>query len=48
MKFKVDENLPVEIADTLNEAGYAAVTIVAQRLRGAKDPALVDICAREE
>ena len=27
MKFKIDENLPVELADLLQEAGYDAVTV---------------------
>ena len=27
MKFKVDENLPVEIADLLKSANYDAVTV---------------------
>lgn len=27
MKFKIDENLPVELADLLQEAGYDAMTV---------------------
>ena len=32
MKFKIDENLPVEIAALLQEAGYDATTILDQEL----------------
>ena len=34
MKFKVDENLPVEVADLLRQAGYDATTVVEQHLGG--------------
>ena len=27
LKFKIDENLPIEIADILREAGYEAETV---------------------
>ena len=30
MKFKLDENLPVELAESLGKAGLDAVTVVAQ------------------
>jgi hypothetical protein len=35
MKFKVDENLPVEAAVLLREAGHDAATVHDQNLRGA-------------
>lgn len=47
MEFKVDENLPIEIAELLISAGYNAKTINEQQLQGAKDPLLIDICKSE-
>ena len=37
MKFKVDENLPVEAAEVLRDAGYAADTVTEQSLSGSDD-----------
>jgi predicted nuclease of predicted toxin-antitoxin system len=31
MNFKVDENLPVEVAELLKQAGYDAVTVSEQK-----------------
>jgi len=42
MEFKVDENLPIEIAELLISAGYNAKTINEQQLQGVKDPLLID------
>lgn len=47
MKFKIDENLPVEIADLLRSAHYDAVTVMDQGLKGANDPLIVNACLRE-
>lgn len=47
MKFKVDENLPVEIGDVLNEAGHDAVTVHDERLAGADDGEIALVCQRE-
>jgi len=47
MKFKVDENLPIECAELLTAAGHDAVTIVAQGLRGENDPKVADVCVKE-
>jgi hypothetical protein len=38
MKFKIDENLPVEIAALLQEAGYDATTVLDQELGGVPIP----------
>jgi uncharacterized protein DUF5615 len=35
MKFKIDENLPIEAAALLREAGHDALTVHDQNLRGA-------------
>ena len=48
MRFKIDENLPVECAGLLTQAGYDAVTVASQRLQGQPDPVIVDTCVREE
>jgi predicted nuclease of predicted toxin-antitoxin system len=37
MKFKVDENLPAEVADLLRDVGHDAVTIYDEKLGGADD-----------
>lgn len=47
MRFKIDENLPAEIAELLKSAGYDAKTVNEQRLQGAKDNILVEICNKE-
>lgn len=47
MKFKVDENLPVELAEELRTAGHDAVTVFGQRLIGTADLSLAEVCRRE-
>ena len=47
MNFKVDENLPVEIAAMLRAEGHDAATIAEQELQGEADPSLARICIRE-
>jgi predicted nuclease of predicted toxin-antitoxin system len=47
MKFKVDEHLPIELADLLNKAGHDAVTVHDEKLGGAKDEELAPVCQRE-
>ena len=47
MKFKIDENLPVEIAELLRSARHDAVTVMDQGLRGADDSLIIDACLRE-
>jgi predicted nuclease of predicted toxin-antitoxin system len=47
MKFKVDENLPVEAADLLRQAGHEAMTVYDQNLVGAPDINLASICRSE-
>ncbi|MBN2258243.1 MAG: DUF5615 family PIN-like protein [Anaerolineaceae bacterium] len=48
MKFKIDENLPVEIAAFLQEAGYDAITVLDQELGGSADPRIVSVCRNED
>ena len=47
MQFKIDENLPVEIADMLINAGHDAKTVFDQALQGIQDEALINICNGE-
>ena len=47
MKFKIDENLPVEVADRLQQANYDASTVYDQGLVGAVDEKIADICLVE-
>jgi predicted nuclease of predicted toxin-antitoxin system len=41
VKFKIDENLPVELVADLNRAGHDADTVVDENLAGAADPIVV-------
>jgi predicted nuclease of predicted toxin-antitoxin system len=47
MQFKIDENLPIEIAELLINAGYDAKTVNDQQLQGKKDSILAEICKSE-
>ena len=47
MRFKLDENLPVELAEAFREAGHDAVTVLDQDLTGVQDPDLASICIRQ-
>ncbi|MGQ9628264.1 MAG: DUF5615 family PIN-like protein [Anaerolineae bacterium] len=48
MKFKIDENLPIELAELLAGAQHDAVTVEAQGLQGKNDPDIAKICLREK
>jgi predicted nuclease of predicted toxin-antitoxin system len=48
MKFKIDENLPVEIAATLRDIGHDAMTVGDQGLGGRADAGIAEVCKREE
>lgn len=47
MKFKIDQNLPIEAADLLAAAGHDAMTVYQQALGGAPDERIVDVCKEE-
>ena len=47
MHFKIDENLPVEVAELLRAAGHDALTVGEQELRGSPDLNLVQVCKTE-
>jgi predicted nuclease of predicted toxin-antitoxin system len=48
MKFKIDENLPIEVAELLNQEGYEAKTVIDQSLGGRNDPHIAAVCQREK
>ena len=48
MKFKVDENLPVEVADLLRHAGYDVATVFDQKLGGEADRTIAAVCRLEQ
>lgn len=44
MNFKVDENLPTELAFVLNDAGHNASTIIDEAMEGAYGIDVVERC----
>lgn len=48
MQFKVDENLPVEAAESLRAAGHDALTLHDQQLVGETDPRVAAVCRSEQ
>jgi len=48
MRFKVDENLPVEVTELLQQAGHDASTVVEQHLGGEPDATVASLCQREK
>ena len=47
MRFKVDENLPTEVAALLQVAGHDAVTVNDQAVGGARDPDIAALVQQE-
>ena len=47
MQFKIDENLPIEVAQVLQAAGYDALTNYDQQMVGAPDPRVAAVCLSE-
>ena len=48
MRFKLDENLPLQLKRLLTESGHDAVTVLDQRMGGATDSEVASACRREE
>ena len=48
MRFKIDENLPIQFAELLAAEDHDAVTVVSQGLQGKDDATLVNRCLEEE
>jgi len=47
MKFKIDENLPIEIAEELRREGHDAATVLEENMRGFSDTKIVAVCHSE-
>ena len=47
MRFKVDENLPVETAEVLRQEGFNAATVAEKGIKGATDPTVIEMCQKE-
>jgi predicted nuclease of predicted toxin-antitoxin system len=47
LKFKVDENLPDELAPLLRAGGWDAATVAEQHLSGSQDLPLANVCSSE-
>jgi len=47
MLFKIDENLPAEIAENLRAAGHDAMTVANQGMKGFTDPTVIAVCNSE-
>lgn len=48
MKFKIDENLPVEVVDHLRQLGHDALSVIDQQLAGHPDVDVVSACQAEQ
>lgn len=48
MKFKIDENLPVDVADLLKQAGHEADTVYDEGITGADDVTISKVCKKEK
>jgi len=47
VKFKIDENLPVEFIDLLKKEGWKAYSVFEEELGGARDEAIFNRCKKE-
>lgn len=47
MRFKIDEHLPVEIAELLDQHQHDAVTVADESMSGAVDPDVAHVCQKE-
>jgi len=48
VRFKIDENLPVEVVELLTSSGHDALSVVDQGMSGAGDPEVAEICVSED
>ena len=48
MKFKIDENLPHELAELLSSSGHDAQTVLSEGLGGNPDTAVISVCRQED
>lgn len=48
MRCKIDENMPVDAAELLRDAGHECHTVYTERLSGAADERLMAVCRDEQ
>lgn len=48
MRFKLDENMPTEIAKFLRSQGHDAMTVFEERLDGQPDPVIAEVIRSEQ
>ena len=48
MRFKTDENLPIEVVEQIKASGHDALSVVDQGLGGAPDPLIAQVCTAED
>lgn len=48
LRFKIDENLPAEVATLLTDSGHDASTVLEQRLSGYPDSQISQVCQQEQ
>ena len=48
MRFKIDENLPSDLADALRAQGHVADTVYDENLGGASDPVILEAASRDQ
>ena len=48
MRFKLDENLPIEASSMLREAGHDALTVLDQKMGGKADNEIIHVCSQEQ
>jgi len=48
MKFKTDENMPVQVAEILVRHGYDAINVIDQNLAGHPDLNVAQVCRTEQ
>jgi predicted nuclease of predicted toxin-antitoxin system len=48
VNFKIDENLPAQVAGLLQQLGHDAATVVQQHLGGSVDADIAAVCQQEE
>ena len=48
MHFKLDENIPVQLASNINAQGHSASTVFSEKISGIKDIALLQLCQEQD
>jgi predicted nuclease of predicted toxin-antitoxin system len=48
MRFKIDENIPIEVAEILINSGHESTTVFDENLAGTKDEVIASRCIQEK